>query len=737
MLLGEMLIHGWPGLVAVFATVLAGLGLGLVNGLLIGQVGINFFVVTLGTSIIYRSCSLLITSGDTITLFDNRHFGPASWLGNENIGPVPVPFIVAMTVFVAAYGVLRWTVFGRSVYAIGGNPEAARLAGIRVQRVTVRVRALRAAGRPCRGDVHRAHSIGYATGRHRPRTRGDRRRAARWRQLRRRERQHRRHLSRCVADRIHQQRPHPRRRPVLLAGHRHRHHPHLRGVARPLPEDDLSKASILTMSGIDRRFGVVRALRGAHLDVRAGEIHALVGENGSGKTTLMRILAGDIEPDAGAVTVGGEDQARGGPAMARAAGIGLVYQEPNLAPDLTVAENVFMGQLPRRRGHIDWRTLGRRFEAIAQETEFRLDGRLFVRQLSPDQRQIVEIVKVVAARPRLIALDEPTASLTEDQVETLFALLRRLREQGSSVILITHRLREVFALCDRATVLRDGETRAALDVADTDIDEIIRLMVGRELGQVHRTERVPGDKVLEIRELSRGKVLHDISLHVRHGEIVGLAGLVGAGRSALVRTIFGLRHMDAGVVLIDGQPIRVRSPRDAIVAGMGLVPEDRRLSGLCLEMSVAENIALLGYGHRRLTATVSHGDSRRRANDLIRDLSIRTRDPDARVRTLSGGNQQKVVLARWLARAPRVLLLDEPTRGIDVGAKAEIYQLLDRLAGDGMGLLISSSELPELLTMCARIYAVHRGRLVAEFDRATATEEGIARACAGVLQGAA
>jgi rhamnose transport system ATP-binding protein len=491
------------------------------------------------------------------------------------------------------------------------------------------------------------------------------------------------------------------------------------------------------MAGVERRFGVVRALRGAHLEVRPGEIHALVGENGSGKTTLMRILIGDIELDAGAVTFAGEPHTGGGPALARAAGIGLVYQEPNLAPDLTVAENVFMGQLPRRHGRIDWRALGRRFEAIAAETGFRLDGHRLVRQLSPDQRQLVEIVKVVAAGPRLIALDEPTASLTEDQVETLFALLRRLREQGSSVILITHRLREVFAVCDRATVLRDGETRAVLDVAATDTDEIIRLMVGRELGQVHRTEQMPGDNVLEIRGLSRGKVLHDISLHVRRGEIVGLAGLVGAGRSALVRTIFGLRQLDAGEVLVGGEAVRVRSPRDAIAAGMGLVPEDRRLSGLCLEMSVAENIALVDYGHRPLAAMVSHSESRRRAFALISDLSIRTRSPDARVRTLSGGNQQKVVLARWLARAPRVLVLDEPTRGIDVGAKAEIYQLLDRLAGDGMGLLVSSSELPELLTLCDRIYAVYRGRLVAEFDRAAATEEAIARACAGVVAGAA
>ena len=490
--------------------------------------------------------------------------------------------------------------------------------------------------------------------------------------------------------------------------------------------------ALLQIEGLDKHFGVVHALRGATLDVRAGEIHALVGENGSGKTTMMRILVGDIESDSGSIRFAGEDARWSDPARARAAGIGLVYQEPNLAYDLTVAENAFMGQLPRRRGRVDWRELSRRFLALAEQTGFQLDGRRPVRLLSPDQRQLVEIMKVVAARPRLIALDEPTASLTQDQVAALFALLKQLAADGCAVILITHRLREVFTLCTRATVLRDGETRAVLDVAATDQDEIIRLMVGRELGQVQRTEQVPGDVVLEIRNLSRGKVLHDVSLHVRRGEVVGLAGLVGAGRSALVRTVFGLRRADSGEVLVGGEPVVIRSPRDAIAAGLGLGPEDRRLSGLCLDMSVSENIALVDYAHRSLAGMVSHARSREIADGLIQDISIRTRDSDARVKTLSGGNQQKVVLARWLARAPRVLVLDEPTRGIDVGAKAEIYQLLDRLAGEGMGLLVSSSELPELLTLCDRIYAVYRGRLVAEFDRETATEEAIARACAGV-----
>ena len=495
----------------------------------------------------------------------------------------------------------------------------------------------------------------------------------------------------------------------------------------------MTAPGFLRLSGIDRRFGPVRALRGAHLEVEQGEIHALVGENGSGKTTLMRILTGDLEPDAGELLFDGRPAHWRGPAEARAAGIGLVYQEPNLAPDLTVAENVFMGQLPNRWGRVDWRLTTRRFAKLAAETGIRLAPRVFVRDLSPDQRQLVEIAKVVATKPRLIALDEPTASLTADQVEMLFALLRRFRDQGVAVIFISHRLREVFKLCDRATVLRDGETRQTLEVSETNEDEIIRLMVGRELGQVHRTTQEPGEHALEIRSLTRGAILRDISLHVRRGEIVGIAGLVGAGRSALVRTLFGLRHPDVGEVLIAGRPVRVRSPRDAIAAGMGLVPEDRRQTGLCVDMSVMENIALVDYSRRPLPSLVNMKASRRQADTLVQDLGIRARSRDSKVSTLSGGNQQKVVLARWLAREPKILILDEPTRGIDVGSKAEIYQLLDALAARGVALLVSSSELPELLTLCDRIYAMYRGALVAEFDRAAANEEAIARAIAGAV----
>ena len=487
---------------------------------------------------------------------------------------------------------------------------------------------------------------------------------------------------------------------------------------------------LVALHGVVKRFGPVQALRGASLEVRRGEIHGLAGENGSGKSTLMRILVGDVTPDAGELTIDG-GRTRWGAATAREAGIGLVHQEPHLAPDLTVAENVFMGRLPRRLGCVRRRELAARIAAVSGKTGMRIDPRRLVRGLTPDQRSIVEIAKVVAAEPRLIALDEPTASLTGDEVQRLFVLLTRMRDEGCSVILITHRLKELFAICDRTTVLRDGKTRGTLEVAATNEDELIRLMVGRELAETNRAPQRPGASALEVRSLTRGSTLRAVSLDVRAGEIVGLAGLVGAGRSALIRTLFGLRPGYEGEIRVAGTAVSIRSPRDAIGVGMGVIPEDRRGWGLCLDMSIAENIALSAYGHRRLVAPVSRAALRRQADQLVRDLSIRTRSVDTPVRSLSGGNQQKVVLARWLTHDLGVLILDEPTRGIDVGSKAEIYRILDALAARGLAILVSSSELPELLTLCDRIYAMYYGALVAQFGRDDATEESIARAISG------
>lgn len=491
-------------------------------------------------------------------------------------------------------------------------------------------------------------------------------------------------------------------------------------------------AAALELREITKRFGPVVALRGATLAAERGEIHALLGENGSGKTTLMRVLEGGLAPDDGEVIIEGQSRELASLSEVRATGIGVVSQHPASALDLTVGENVLMGRLPRRRGLVDRATLRRESASALAEIGADLDPGTPVSRLSPDQRQLVEIARVVSARPWLLALDEPTASLTADQVERLFAVLRRLRDEGCLIIYISHRLREIFDLCDRVTVLRDGETRATLPVADADTDTLVRLMVGRELGATERTwASEPGKSALELRGLSRGDVLRDVSLDVRAGEIVGIAGLVGAGRSALIRTIYGLRRPDGGEVLIDGEPVFLDSPRAAIARGIVLVPEDRHESGLCLDLSIAENIALGRYGRRSLVSLTRARAARGTTERLMRELEIRAAGPEVATRLLSGGNQQKVALARWLAERPHVLILDEPTRGIDVGAKAEIYRLLDSLAADGIAVLVSSSELPELLTLCDRIYAMYRGRLVAHFSHDEATEEAIAAAIAG------
>lgn len=489
---------------------------------------------------------------------------------------------------------------------------------------------------------------------------------------------------------------------------------------------------VLQMNDICKEYGAVRALNGANFEVRGGEIHALLGENGSGKTTLMRVLQGDVQTSSGTIRVEGKHITLRRPKDARKLGIGLVYQEPNLGPDLTVGENIMMGKLPGNGKFVKAARIKQAATMVIDDIGFPLNANDRVSSLSPDQRQLVEIARVAAGNPSILALDEPTASLTGDQVEVLFKYLRRLRDHGCAIIYISHRLHEVIDLCDRVTVLRDGTSRGTELVSETNENELIKLMVGRELGQVHRTNQVAGSHKLETRKVSRGNVLHSIDIKVSEGEIVGIAGLVGAGRSALLRTLFGLRRIDSGQILIDGVEVDIHQPRHAIQLGMGLVPEDRLLSGLCMDLTIRENISLPAYGIRGLRGLARIGASQETAALYINNLPIKASGPASLARELSGGNQQKVVLARWLSRDTRLLLLDEPTRGVDVGAKAEIYRLLDGLAGDGVAMLLSSSELPELLTLCDRIYAMYKGRIVAEFSRELATEEGLARAISGV-----
>jgi len=488
---------------------------------------------------------------------------------------------------------------------------------------------------------------------------------------------------------------------------------------------------------VSKRFGVVRALDDVTLDVRAGEILALVGENGAGKSTLVRIFEGVFAPDEGELFAGGRPQTLRSPADAHALGVRVIHQEPDIIPDLTIAENLFLGDFRRIRGiFLDRHDLERRTRALL--AEFGLDNDLgpWVRagDLSPAQRQLMEIMRALRAGLRVLALDEPTSSLTEEEAQRLFRVVRRLRNDGVAIIYISHRMREVRDLADRIAVLRDGRL---MDVRAADRfpePEIIQAMVGRGISDLfERGARRRGGVALSVRALATKRVL-DASFDIHSGEVVGLAGLMGAGRSELAEAIFGHDRLRSGSVSVEGNAVRLRSPADAIHAGIGFAPEERKSQALLLLRSVKANISLTIPQLISRLNFVDFAAERRIAGAMAERLHIKTPTLDASVSTLSGGNQQKVVLGRWLARRPKVLILDEPTRGIDVGAKAEIYRLIAELAKEGMALLVISSELPELLGLADRILVMAGGRLVGEVGRAEASEERILKmAMAGNL----
>jgi ABC-type sugar transport system ATPase subunit len=492
-------------------------------------------------------------------------------------------------------------------------------------------------------------------------------------------------------------------------------------------------APILRASAMQKRYGGVHALRGAHLDVYPGEVHALVGENGSGKSTLLKILSGQLQPDDGEIVLDGRPTSFRSAADALRQGIAAVTQETTLAPDLSVAENVLLGhRMPRRARLIDWRqTRARAREALAR-LDLELNLATPVRRLRPDQQQMVEIARALSTDARVLILDEPTSSLTDDEVESLFAVVRRLREQRVATIFVSHRLNEIFALADRVTVMRDGHTVGSGAAAEFDRPRLIHLMVGRALEDQEPATHahVQETTVLRVRALSVPGACEAVDLDVAPGEIVGLAGLVGAGRTELLEAIFGLRRSH-GTIEVAGAAVSYRSPRHAVRDGVALVPSDRKAQGLVLEMSVRENLMMASTASLLRVRRPSAARELVAVNGAIRDLQIRSHSPHAPVSTLSGGNQQKVVLGKWLMTSPRLLMLDDPTRGVDVGAKAEIYRLLHEAAQRGIGVLASSSEIPELLTLCDRIVVMFRGRVAASLTRQEASEAVIAHYAGG------
>jgi len=481
------------------------------------------------------------------------------------------------------------------------------------------------------------------------------------------------------------------------------------------------------MRGIVKSFPGVRALRGVDLTLACGEVLALLGENGAGKSTLMRVLGGAQQPDSGTIKIDGRELELRHPHDAQRAGVAVIYQEFNLVPGLTAAENIFLGRELSRFGFVARGEQKRRAAELFKRIGADIDPDALCRNLSVAQQQIVEIAKALAIDARILVMDEPSAALTVHEVERLYTIIRDLKILGIGIIYISHRLEEIFKICDRVTVLRDGANAGESPVATISRVELIRLMVGRELvDEFPKREVARGDVRFAVRGLRRGQAVRDVSFEVRRGEVLAITGLIGAGRTETMRLIFGADRRDAGEVVLDGHTLSIHTPRDAIRAGIGLLTEDRKGQGLVLMHSVRDNFGLPNLNWLSRAGFIRGGEERATFARQIEDLRIKVPTQETAARNLSGGNQQKVVLAKWLARQCEVLIFDEPTRGVDVGAKFEIYQLINKLAAQGKAVIIVSSELPEVLGMADRILVMHEGRVTGEIaDARRTTQEEI------------
>jgi ribose transport system ATP-binding protein len=490
---------------------------------------------------------------------------------------------------------------------------------------------------------------------------------------------------------------------------------------------------VLEARRIDKRFPGVHALQSVDFDLYEGEVHFLLGENGAGKSTLMKILSGSVPEDGGQILLRGRAVRIRDPYHARQLGIGMVYQEFSLIPALSVAENIFMGRWPLNpAGLVDWDVLYRRAnDLLSQLGTQRIDPRTPVRRLGTGEQQLVEIAKALSTEPSVLLLDEPASALSTEERANLFRVLRTLRERGVGIIYISHRLADVPEIADRVTVMRDGKKVRTLPVEEASEDLLIRLMVGREISEQFPKEHVDiGPPLLEVRGLSRKDAFHDISFTVRAGEIVGMFGLIGAGRTEVARALFGLDPYDSGQIWIEGRQAHIYCPEDAIRSGVAYLTEDRR-QALLRYMTIPPNITLASIHRVTSAGLLRHSVEEQVARHYVHSLRIQPPDLRRKVQFLSGGNQQKVLLARWLYTRSTVLILDEPTQGIDVGAKAEVFRLMCRLAGEGAGILFISSELPEVMAMSDRILVMADGRIVAEYPAASATAEDIMRSAAG------
>jgi rhamnose transport system ATP-binding protein len=496
---------------------------------------------------------------------------------------------------------------------------------------------------------------------------------------------------------------------------------------------------LIELRGLSKSYGGVHALRDVSFTIEASSVHALVGENGAGKSTLVKILTGIVHADSGEVLVDGHLETITDPLSAYRLGMLAMYQEPTVFPDLSVAENVFAGRHPRTGAHtVDWREMQSRARAILDELGADFGPDRPVRGLGVADRQLLEIAKALSSDARLLIMDEPTAALSPPEVERLFEIVRRLRDRGVAIVFISHRLEEVSAISDTVTILRDGHHVATRPTAGLPQGEMIQLMVGRSLEQLFpKTHAEIGDVVVKVEGLGRRGVFGGVSFELRRGEIVGLAGFVGAGRTEVARAIFGIDKLDAGHLWIDGEVFRPRSPRAALRRGLAYLPEDRLSQGLIQPMSISANTSLAVLPRLSPFGFLRPAAERTLTRSFMEQLSIKAYGPSQVVRSLSGGNQQKVALSKWLAAEPKILILDEPTHGVDVGTKAAIHEIISNLAAQGLSILMISSELPEILGMSDRVLVMREGRMVAELARADATPERVIAAAAGMTEAAA
>jgi rhamnose transport system ATP-binding protein len=488
----------------------------------------------------------------------------------------------------------------------------------------------------------------------------------------------------------------------------------------------IDRQPVIGVEHISKSFGGVHALQDVHFEVYAGEVHALLGENGAGKSTLIKILTGVHRPDSGEVYFEGQPVHFANTREALERGIAAIYQEPSLFPDLDVAENIMVGRQPVRRWGIDWKRMYGEAGDLLRRLSLPIDPRTKARDLSVAQQQIVEIARALSINAKVLVMDEPTSSLTLREVDDLFAIVRQLRDVGTAVVFISHRLEELSALADRVTVLRDGVYVGTRPMASVTTEELIRMMVGRTLGELFPKQEVAaGDVILEVEGLGVEGAFSDVSFQLRRGEIVGMSGLIGAGRTNVARAIFGTEPATSGTIKLDGKPVSIKSPDEAMALGIAYVPEDRKEHGLVLGMSIADNITLPFLSRFATAGWLNERKKLQAAREASQRLAVKMADVSQNAGQLSGGNQQKVVLAKWLGTEPRVLILDEPTRGIDVGTKAAVHSLMSNLAARGMAILMISSELPEILGMSDRILVMREGRLTGQFTRAEATQESL------------